>query len=43
MAAGHAGPENPVVVTYIPSKDGRAKVDGVASALEFVPKEFKLE
>ena len=35
--------ENPVVVCYLPLNDGRAKVDGRAKSIEFVPKEFKLK
>lgn len=43
ITCGPRAQENTVVLTYLPSKDARLKVDGVAVALEFVPKEFKLK
>jgi tetratricopeptide (TPR) repeat protein len=43
ITCGPRPKENTVVLTYLPSKDARLKVDGVATAIEFVPKEFKLK
>ena len=42
ITCGPRKPENPVVVTYLPANAGR-KVDGEATALEFVPKDFQLK
>ncbi len=42
ITCGPRKPENYVVLTYFPSKDNR-KLDGEASALEFVPKDFVLK
>ncbi len=35
--------ENVVVVCYVPSKDARAKTDGLLRSVEFVPKDFTLK
>src|SRR6266516_4374737 len=35
--------EDAVIVTYKPTRGARASVDGTATALEFVPKDFKLK
>ncbi|HEY0431572.1 MAG TPA: tetratricopeptide repeat protein [Pyrinomonadaceae bacterium] len=35
--------ENNVIVAYTPSKDPRAKADGVVTSVEFVPTDFKLK
>ena len=35
--------ENNVVASYTPSKDPRAKIDGVIKSIEFVPPDFKLK
>jgi hypothetical protein len=43
ITCGPRKPENNVIVGYIPSPDARAKVDGVAKSLEFVPQDFKLK
>ena len=39
------GPRNAdsVVVSYLPSESGKAKFDGEAKSIEFVPKDFKLK
>jgi tetratricopeptide (TPR) repeat protein len=42
ITCGPRKPESPVVITYVPAKDSR-KIDGEASALEFVPKDFVLK
>ena len=42
ISCGPRKPENPVVVCYLPASDVRAKVDGKARSIEFVPKDFKL-
>lgn len=42
ITCGPRKPENPVVVTFLPANAGR-KVDGEATALEFVPKDFQLK
>jgi tetratricopeptide (TPR) repeat protein len=42
LTCGQRQQESHVVVTYRPSADARAKSDGTASALEFVPANFKL-
>lgn len=43
ITCGARNPENSVVVNYTASADARAKVDGQAISLEFVPQEFKLK
>ena len=43
ITCGPRNPENTVIVTFIPSKDAKAKTDGQIVAIEFVPKEFKLK
>lgn len=43
LTCGLRKTEDSVIVTYKPVVDKRAKTDGVAIALEFVPKEFKLK
>jgi tetratricopeptide (TPR) repeat protein len=43
ITCGPRKPENNVIVGYIPSPVARAKVDGVAKSLEFVPQDFKLK
>jgi tetratricopeptide (TPR) repeat protein len=40
---GPRKPENAVVMCYLPATNARAKVDGTAKSLEFVPKDFKLK
>lgn len=43
LGCGARDPESAVVMTYRPAKDARAKADGDAVALEFVPKSFQLK
>lgn len=43
ITCGQRQPENEVVVTYRPSKDAKAKIDGEIIAVEFVPKDFQLK
>jgi tetratricopeptide (TPR) repeat protein len=43
ITCGPRKPKNNVVVSYTASPDARAKVDGVAKSLEFVPPDFKLK
>ncbi|HKO43207.1 MAG TPA: hypothetical protein VJU84_07955 [Pyrinomonadaceae bacterium] len=43
ITCGARKPENNVVVNYTSSSDARAKVDGRAISLEFVPQDFKLK
>jgi tetratricopeptide (TPR) repeat protein len=43
LTCGARKPENAVVVTYRPSKDAKAKVDGAMTAMEFVPAGFVLK
>jgi hypothetical protein len=40
---GPRQPENNVIVAYVSASDDRAKTDGVAKSIEFVPKDFKLK
>lgn len=42
ITCGVRKPENPVVVSYQPGGDVRAKTDGTIRSLEFVPNDFKL-
>jgi tetratricopeptide (TPR) repeat protein len=42
ITCGARKPENPVVVCYVPTPDRQAKVDGVLSSVEFVPRDFRL-
>lgn len=42
ISCGPRKPHDTIVVCYVPSSDSRAKVDGKAISLEFVPKDFKL-
>jgi Tfp pilus assembly protein PilF len=42
ITCGPRKPENNVILIYVPASDARAKVDGVAKSVEFVPKDFKL-
>jgi tetratricopeptide (TPR) repeat protein len=42
ITCGPRKPENNVVVSYDATSDARAKTDGVAKSLEFVPKDFQL-
>lgn len=42
IKCGPRKPENNVVVTYVPASETRAKTNGVAKSIEFVPKDFKL-
>lgn len=42
ITCGLRKPENLVVICYLPLKGPRARVDGTAKSLEFVPKDFKL-
>jgi len=43
ITCGLRKPENVVVMCYLPLKGPRAKADGTAKSLEFVPKDFKLQ
>jgi tetratricopeptide (TPR) repeat protein len=43
MGCGPRKTETPIVVTYRPAKDARAKWEGGVTAIEFVPKDFKLK
>lgn len=43
LTCGARQDESPVVVTYRPPKESRAKTDGELAALEFVPASFKLK
>lgn len=43
MTCGSRSPENPVVLTYRPSNNPRAKFDGEAIAIEFVPEDIDIE
>lgn len=42
ISCGPRNPQNNIVLIYIPSVDTRAKIDGVAKSIEFVPNDFKL-
>ena len=42
ITCGVRKPENAVVMCYLPLKDLRARADGTAKSLEFIPKDFKL-
>lgn len=42
ITCGPRNPQNNIVLVYVPSVDGRARIDGVAKSIEFVPKDFKL-
>jgi tetratricopeptide (TPR) repeat protein len=42
ITCGARKPENNVIVSYEPKSDARAKTDGVAKSLEFVPRDFQL-
>ncbi|HYJ86944.1 MAG TPA: tetratricopeptide repeat protein [Pyrinomonadaceae bacterium] len=42
ITCGPRKPENSVVVVYLPETNARAKTNGVAVSMEFVPKDFKL-
>lgn len=43
ITCGLRKPEDDVVVNYVPAADARAKIDGVAKSIEFVPNDFKLK
>lgn len=43
ITCGLRKPENNVVVSYVGSTDARAKFDGMAKSLDFVPPDFKLK
>jgi len=43
ITCGPRNSENAVVVCFLPSVAGRARIDGVLKSVEFVPKEFKLD
>jgi hypothetical protein len=43
ITCGARNPANPVVVTFRPSKDTGAKLNGDVVAVEFVPKDFELK
>lgn len=43
ISCGSRKSENAVVVCYRPSRDARAKTDGLIRSIEFVPKDFKLK
>ncbi|MDQ5844315.1 MAG: DUF1570 domain-containing protein [Acidobacteriota bacterium] len=42
VSCGPLKPPNNIVLVYVPSVDARAKTDGVAKSIEFVPKDFQL-
>jgi tetratricopeptide (TPR) repeat protein len=42
VTCGARKPEDNVVVCYLPLQDARAKADGVARSIEFVPQDFQL-
>jgi FimV-like protein len=42
IKCGPRKPENNVIVAYVPASDARAKTNGVAKSIEFVPNDFKL-
>lgn len=42
ITCGIRKPEDNVVICYLPLKGSKAKADGTAKSLEFVPKDFKL-
>ncbi|HEV2883235.1 MAG TPA: DUF1570 domain-containing protein [Pyrinomonadaceae bacterium] len=42
ITCGPRKTENNVIVAYVPTNDGRSKVDGNAKSIEFVPPDFKL-
>lgn len=42
ITCGARRPENNVIVSYLPSTNARAKMDGTIKAIEFVPNDFKL-
>ena len=43
ITCGPRKPENNVVVNYVAAGEARAKVDGIAKSIEFVPKDFQLK
>jgi FimV-like protein len=43
ITCGPRAPESNVVVSYVASTDARAKADGEAKTLQFVPQDFKLK
>lgn len=43
VTCGLRKPENNVIVSYLPSPNTRARVDGVIKSVEFVPQDFKLK
>jgi len=43
ITCGARNPASPVVVTFRPSRDARAKFNGEVIAVEFVPKDFELK
>ena len=43
MTCGQRRPPNPVIVTYLPVKDTRTRIDGEMVAVEFVPPGFQLQ
>ena len=43
IKCGPRKPENNVIVAYVPASDARAKTNGVAKSIEFVPNDFKLK
>lgn len=43
LSCGPRPPDNFVIVSFRPSTGGRVKADGEVSAIEFVPKDFKLK
>jgi tetratricopeptide (TPR) repeat protein len=42
ISCGPRNPQNNIVLVYVPSVDARAKIDGVAKSIEFVPNDFQL-
>jgi tetratricopeptide (TPR) repeat protein len=42
ISCGPRNPQNNIVLIYVPSVNARAKIDGLAKSIEFVPKDFQL-
>lgn len=40
ITCGPRKPENPVIITYLPTKNGRTKTDGEVLVVSFIPKEL---
>jgi len=43
IKCGPRQPESNVILDYLPTRDARAKTNGVMKSIEFVPKDFKLK